>query len=237
MLRVAATVLALGAVLLRPATAQATVYDAAGQFSLAGNPNGAWTYGYGTGGSSFIQMGPASTSTTCGGSTGLLCFTNGLPAIGKNVTAANLTVAGTATIPNSVLWLHPGDADNLDAILRFVAPFAGTYNLAATFSRLDFTGNGNGVVAAVYDNLAPLDSSVLAVGSYGTSVAFSNVVTLAAGDFLDFVVNRNGTYDYDSTGLSLTITSDTVSVPEPVGMAVLCVGLLGTCFAKRRLQG
>lgn len=81
MMRAMKTVAALAVALLGSATAQATVYDAVSQFGLAGNPNGVWSYGSGTGGSSFTLI--SATSTACEGFGGLSCYTAGLPDIGK----------------------------------------------------------------------------------------------------------------------------------------------------------
>jgi PEP-CTERM motif len=213
-----------------PMSAQAASYNAVTDFSLTGNPNGVWSYGYGVGGTNFTPMN--TTSTTCVGFSGTSCFSDGgsLPIVGKNVTGAPLTIAGTATIPTNVLWMHPGNADNLDSILRFTTPAAGEYNLAGAFSRLDFTGDGNGVVVSIFDNGTQEFTSLLSPPVYGSSVSFNQDVTLALGDVLDFVVNRNGEYTYDSTGLGLVVSS----VPEPGTLALLSVGLVGLIALRPR---
>jgi hypothetical protein len=223
-------VLAAVLTLALPLSAQAVSYNAVAQFSLAGNPNGVWSYGYGVGGSSFNTMNVASVS--CITYAGTSCFSvgGGLPIIGRNETASPITIAGTALIPTDVLWMHPGDADNLDSILRFTAPVAGDYSFAGAFSRLDFTGNGDGVVVSVFENGNLLFFNMVSPPIYDTSVAFGQTLTLSANDVLDFSVNRNAEYTYDSTGLSLVVSL----IPEPGTLTLLSVGLAGLLVLRPR---
>ena len=53
-----------------------------------------------------------------------------------------------------------------------------------------------------------------AIGSYNVPLHFSVTVQVNAGDTIDFTVgNGNGTYLFDSTGISATVSHDTVAPP------------------------
>lgn len=47
-------------------------------------------------------------------------------------------------------------------------------------------------------------------------------ISVAAGDRINFIVDPNGGFDFDSTVLTATITS---SVPEPTSLALMGLGL------------
>ena len=68
--------------------------------------------------------------------------------IGKNTGASTITFA-TVTLPNDVLFFHPGQATAQDAILRFTAATAGIYTLSGNFIRLDSTFSPNGGIDGI----------------------------------------------------------------------------------------
>jgi hypothetical protein len=61
---------------------------------------------------------------------------------------------------------------------------------------------------------------------------------LAAGQAIDFSIGygANKTYNYDNTGISVSIVQAEASVPEPGTLAGMClgIGLLGV--SRRRLR-
>jgi hypothetical protein len=221
--------------------AQATTYNALNDFSITNsNPNGVWSYGEGTVGTSdftaFIVKG---SDPDVPGRSIFWRTTDpnlGAPAVIKNTLGTAFTAA-TAVFPTNVLDFHPGFAD--DVIIRFTAPTAGTYTYSGLFEILDFQAP-TGIVAEIYKNGTQLFSKPLSGAANaqtlqpGEGINFSGSVDLVAGDILSFASNREGNFTFDSTGFNVTITTD---VPEPSTWAMMILGFCGLGFiAYRRRQ-
>ena len=176
-------------------------FDISADFSLAANPNGVWTYGYET------SLGAAlhdydQTATQYG-----LQFwrsaeiSNGdVPDAVNNPSNSPITV-GSYTIPGHTADFHPGPLDQY-SVYRFTAPSTGAFQLSVTFGAADFGGtdvhvlvNGNSVYAhEIDDNNSPEH--------------FNDVLSLNAGDTVDFAVGygTDGTYNNDSTSINASLT-------------------------------
>ena len=77
----------------------------------------------------------------------------------------------------------------------------------------------------------------LGIAQSGTapSQTYTGVVTLAAGQYIDFTVDPQGWYAGDMTGLAATITT----VPEPTSLSLLgcaLAGMLVRCVAKAKVD-
>ncbi len=219
-------ILALGT-----APASATVYDAFSDFSIASNPNGPWGYGYGRPGVSYTPM-PDSTPSFFGPDEPGWFLGNSpflVPLAIANRTGAILT-STTISVPANTMFVHPGNDDAQAAIVRFVAPEAGHYNYNVVFTRVDTAdGFDTGAGVTIYDGNAVLFARALVPLTYGATVSASGSIELAANEVLSFVVDRNGSYFFDSTGFSAQIT-----VPEPTSFGILGVGLFGLKLFRRR---
>jgi hypothetical protein len=222
-------------VLALAATANATTYDAAADFSTTSS-TGVFSYGTGATGSSFTPY--TNYSAPCQGMVaGLGCWQTAtpvdlVPQVGKNLTGATLDFS-TLLLPTNVLLVHPGPST--DSIVRFTVPATGRYDISGFFELLDIHPTGVNVIIA-FDGTVLLDSPLtgppaMDPSTPGGAIPFGATdVLLHAGDFIDYGVNNAGDFFNDSTGLALTVTS----VPEPATWTMLLTGLALAGFGLRR---
>ena len=124
--------------------------------------------------------------------------------------------------------MHPGDVNNGSAadrsvvVVRWTAPEEGLFTVAGAFYGMD---RGDKHVAIVHDGL--LIGEAVIAGSVDATFNFDAFV--AAGGVLDFVVENNGVFDFDTTGLDVNISP----VPTPGCAALLSIGGLAA-FRRRR---
>jgi hypothetical protein len=204
--------------------ADAGVFSAVNDFSIAGNPNGPWLYDYSS------TLLPTSVVGT-GVLTGFNYWWDGQgepnsSIVGENVSGSTITDGSVpaVVIPTDHLVMDP--EGNSDVEVRFTAPTAGSYSIVG-----DFVGVDTGVVshaAAVLDNGTPIFTTT--ISTYNQSDPFNLNETLNAGDIVQFVVYTGSTYTNLSTGLAATITNGT---PEPATVWIAGLGLAGL-FLRRR---
>ena len=221
-----ATLLSL-VVLARPTAAQS--YNAAGDFSTASNPNGAWSYGSSTGlASAFI---PSSIPTNGYGAPGVngwlgTATGSGNPYVLHNGTAHNVTNANSVYQPGQLVQ-QPGQQGQY-SIVRWTAPFSAIFSINATFAGLSSLGD-SADVHILLDGTPIFNSTVFGSPS---PTSFSASRSIIAGDRIDFAVGfGNGDPNEDNTSLSATI------VPEPgtLGLVGMSLGfLLSFRFLKRK---
>lgn len=200
------------------------------------NPNDTWSYGW---------------SSTLGSGFNLYTqqFNPGSPPVGTDIWSAGIpwliaehngTGGVISDFHNRIfqpdrLALHPGQNGQY-SILRWTAPETGTYSLTSAFSLLD--RNGGSTDVNVLHNNDPLFSDFInGFGSSASSTSFDTMLSVLAGDMIDFAVGFGGNgFGNDTTGVDVTITS--VSVPEP--SSVLGILALGTfavgSLLKRQTQ-
>jgi len=215
----------------------AITFNAAADFSATNNPNGVWQYGWSSNlGSTFNLL--TATENLCG-LTDSWFNPNlflGNPRVEHNGTGSTINCI-TRTFQPDELSLHPG-VNGQYSIVRWVAPEAGTYSLASTFSGLDFVGTTTDV-HVLHNGTSLLDNLVNGFGA-PSARSFASALSVLAGDTIDFAVGfGNGNFYYDTTGLAATISkADTTSVPEPTSvLGLLVLGAFGAgSLLKRKPQ-
>ena len=141
-------------------------------------------------------------------------YLNGIlvPCIFVNTSAAANDVGLPSKLGAGQIHLHPGNpgADGLGqpaswAVLRYTVGSSGTYVISGEFQSLN-TG-------AVHVNVFHNGVSILSSGANSRATKFDEVLTLAAGDLIDFGVGPAGSVICASTGLYANIT---LAPPQPV---------------------
>jgi hypothetical protein len=187
-------------------------WDATKDFG-ASNPNRAWSYGYGTTGTSFT-LDPIYNPDCAQFTSGFVCWTARIlvntPLVGFNTTGVWFHEFQELFPPDALL-VHPGPYDGQDTIVRWTAPLAGYYNISGFFEIL--ATDPTGIVGLVFENGTLLYSREL-LGppaqfpdkAGGREDFYFSKLFLNAGDVISFGVNKDGNWDEDSTGFNATIT-------------------------------
>jgi hypothetical protein len=206
-------------------------YDPAVDFSSTSNPSGPWSYGWsqtlgGTFNLDAIHVHDNTTGLDVWDGSVVSPLGN-FPIVAHNGTAQTISYS-TVTYSPGQLGLHPGPAGEY-SLVRFIAPSSGQYSISGGFVGLDFVGPTTTDVHILQNSSAIFNG---VVNSYGSGPSFSTVLTLQAGDKLDFAVGfgSNGSYFYDSTGLAVHISA----VPEPATIAMGIIGAIGLIAVRRR---
>jgi uncharacterized repeat protein (TIGR01451 family)/CSLREA domain-containing protein len=202
------TIVAAGSVGKSPPGA----YDAARDFSLAANPNGAWSYGWSAslGGAFTKDIVTRTTSPVPGLQSWDGPIDGFFPVISKNITTATIVVSSVTWLPLQMVN-HPGPNGEY-SVLRWTAPQAGEVEVAASFSGADSTTTD---VHVLFNQtaIAGCDGNVT---GFGAGPSCSETLVVQTGDTIDFVVGiGSGGYFNDSTGVDAQITYADTIPPDP----------------------
>ncbi|MCL5097724.1 MAG: hypothetical protein M1608_09390 [Candidatus Omnitrophica bacterium] len=190
-------------------------WSVADNYSLAGNPNGTWSYGSMSrvGGLPDTSTLTLYTDGTAGGLGTPIEFwhTGGWdPNVSHNPTDSDYLNFGVHWYAG-IVSLGPGFDGTLTAA-RWTAPSAGTYTINAMFT--DDQDGGDGADVYVYHN-----DTALFRGNSGTTVGsgtnFTTVLFLAAGDQLDFI---------GGAGADLAPTGDNAALDAVITLAWSAAG-------------
>ncbi len=182
------------------------IYSAANDFSLASNPNDAWSYGYSNTLGGNLNLYDVATVDARGFS-GIDAWTSSAigvdPYVNHNRTNTDISWQTVKTPANS-LGFHPGPSGQ-DSVVRWTAPSTTAIDLSVSFSGIDYVFPTSTDVHVLMNGTSLFDGTVSA---FGPGPTFTTSLSVAAGDAIDFVVGvgQNGNHQGDSTGLDATIT-------------------------------
>ncbi len=186
----------------RTVSFEPVVWNAAADFSVTDNPNGAWTAGSSTGLGTALMPFTDGVQGPCGFAWGGF-GTAGTPVFWKNMCTD--LVNGVA--PGQVS-LHPNCTDNSYAVLRWTAPGDASYGFDVQF----FAGDHGGTHREDY--VGDTDAYVMKNGATNvqsfpntdSNPRWSGVLALVVGDTIDFVVGTAGEdCGFDNTPLEVII--------------------------------
>ena len=210
------------------AAATPLTWNAASDFSTSSSAGGAWSYG--------------TTGMSLDGAFSLFTQANPIPGynywsgpsyaqIGK--AGPSGFASGTVSVPAGSLNVSPG-ASGEYAVLRFTAQSAGLYSIDAEFWGDDFVGPTTTDVHVRFNGVDLFGGEIASFGK-ANGLAWSGPVVLAAGQAVDFAVGfgANKTYNYDNTGVDVTVAKLGASIPEPGTLAGMSLGF-GLLAASRR---
>jgi hypothetical protein len=213
----------------------AGAFDATGDFSIASNPNGVWSYLEST---TLFSL----SKTEAGG--GIQFWNSGLPepnyiSIYKNITSAPIAISTIVAQPGTLVM----DPESQTVTVAFTAPTTGKYDVSGTFTGADTNENSHAVSivsagAAIWQNT---------IQTYQQSDPFNLTLSLTKGTTVDFTVGTGHSgaaecpYCDLSTGFEAVISGTSVAkAPElsPESTFTGITFLLGTLVLvqSRRTQ-
>ncbi len=207
-------------------TASATTFDVAADFSATNNPNGVWSYGWSSTLTSDFNLYPNHGKMSETIDIDVWAGSNfpGPPNVAHNGTGSVNNDHPTITWQPGQFSLHPGDSGEYSHA-RWTAPYAGTFDIASTFTGIDHYLGTTTDVHVLHNGISLFDGSV---NGWCDTSSFSTTVSVGMGDIIDFAVgygiNPNNTCD--TTALSATI------VPEPATIVLLTLG--GIILRRKR---
>jgi hypothetical protein len=203
--------MAIGVVLLIPQAGSAQTqnpatpdYDAVRDFSIISNPNGVWSYGWMSPLGSSLNLYTLTDTTTVSGISLWYFGATEDPNVAHNDTSHTICYL-TACIPPKYLDEHPGP-NNEVSVVRWTAPSSGKFAVQGAVQGLDIGPTTTSFYEVLNSNRILVRATI---DSYRSPVFFQHVLTVSAGDTVDFAVDfgQDGNYFNDSTGIQFKVTN------------------------------
>jgi len=188
-------------------------HDLSRDFSLAGNPNGVWSYGrQDTIGGAFTLLGTAKTNFANVPIILWAISASTQPAIQHNDTTETVIIGGEGNYPPETTWFGPGVQGQPGnyVIARFTVPAGGdgTYQLV-TAARPGYNAS---LQLDTDFHVVRNNVEIFGVQLNGSQTAdYTNTLGLAAGDTIDFAVGRGADNSYIWSQLKIEATLDRTS--------------------------
>jgi PEP-CTERM motif len=207
------------------------------QFSTTTNPSGAWRYGSAPTLGGTFTLSTVSASTVDGVHAGVVGWRASatspfVPVVAINTTGSEIN-DGNVVQPTGAVLVHGEGVGPKAAVVQWIAPTSGLYQLVSSFTGAQISMKAN---VGVFSNSSSVFSGFIQ-GNGGTT-SFSSLLSLTAGTVLSFAVNRDGPetngFAGNWTALAVNITSVSSVVPEPTTYALMLTGLGGLAFVRRR---
>ena len=127
------------------------------------------------------------------------------PVVGHNDTS-NTICWRTICDPPRYLVVHPGP-NNEVSVVRWTAPSSGSFGVQGAVAGLDYQYPTTTTFYEVLNSHRILFTAT--IDSYKSPVFFQHVLTVSAGDTVDFAVDfgQDGNYIGDSTGIQFKVTN------------------------------
>lgn len=193
------------------------------------NGNGGFTYGY-TDGTTLTAFNTSDSGASCALS-GATCLTSStlgavpFASVGGSLPSVN--------VPLDAIVVHPGDSDPQSAYVSFTTPVAGSFNYNIDIqSRGIDTTNGIGYRSfKLVGGLMTLGARSVIPNYLGTANLSGTITPLGLGDQFGVIIDRNGSYFGDSTGIKFNASA----VPEPAAWGLMIIGFgMAGAAARRR---
>ena len=203
-----------------PPSSPAATWDAANDYEAGWtegiNPNGAWSYGWSSSVSSALTLYPRNYINAS-----LPDFrlwddpshqASLVPAVYKNVGPLYTSGPTRSIFRPEALVLHGGGPSGNDySHVLWTAPSTGSFTVDAIFTGRQFSTGGFQTYVDVLKNGTVLFEDYL--NSFGDSATYSAVLSLSAGDKIDFAVGISGTGLHgESTQLDATIVATSPAI-------------------------
>lgn len=219
---------AVVATIVAAAPAAAATYDAFTSFNGT-NGNGGFTYGY-TDGTTLTAFDTSATSG-CALNSPTLCLYSS--ALGNLPQASVGGTYPTVSVPADAILVHPGNAATQSVYGAFTSVTTSLYNYSIALESVGIdTTNGTGYTPFTsIGGVVTLGTRSL-LPTYTSTGSLTGSVLLGAGQSFGVIVDYNGNYGGDSTGLNFTVSN----VPEPATWGLMLAGFAAVGVAARRRQ-